>query len=65
MADSSVIMVSVLWVGLPSWANINCITLVTARACSEVIRYGVFALKEASGTAPYFATWLRCGTCYI
>jgi hypothetical protein len=46
--------------GLPSWANINFITLMTAWACSEVIRYGFFALKEAFGTAPYFATWLRC-----
>jgi hypothetical protein len=47
--------------GLPSWANINFITLMTAWACSEVIRYGFFALKEALGTPPYFATWLRCG----
>lgn len=45
--------------GLPGWANINFITLMTAWACSEVIRYGFFALKEAFGTPPYFATWLR------
>eukprot|EP00879_Flechtneria_rotunda_P009963 GHRR01010419.1.p1 GENE.GHRR01010419.1~~GHRR01010419.1.p1 ORF type:complete len:212 (+),score=71.00 GHRR01010419.1:1640-2275(+) len=45
--------------GLPSWLNINFISLMTAWGCSEVIRYGFFALKEAFGTPPYFATWLR------
>jgi very-long-chain (3R)-3-hydroxyacyl-CoA dehydratase len=45
--------------GLPAWANINFITLMTAWCTSEVIRYGFFALKEALGTPPYFATWLR------
>ncbi|KAF8055283.1 PAS2 [Scenedesmus sp. PABB004] len=45
--------------GLPAWANINFITLMTAWGCSEVIRYGFFALKEALGTPPYAATWLR------
>jgi hypothetical protein len=49
--------------GLPAWANINFITLMTAWACSEVIRYGFFALKEALGQPPYFATWLRCACC--
>ncbi|KAF6254850.1 tyrosine phosphatase-like protein [Scenedesmus sp. NREL 46B-D3] len=45
--------------GLPGWANINFISLMTAWGCSEVIRYGFFALKEALGRPPYFATWLR------
>lgn len=45
--------------GLPHWANINFISLMTAWGASEVIRYGFFALKEAFGTPPYFATWLR------
>eukprot|EP00878_Enallax_costatus_P001738 GHUV01001894.1.p1 GENE.GHUV01001894.1~~GHUV01001894.1.p1 ORF type:complete len:277 (+),score=42.02 GHUV01001894.1:100-831(+) len=45
--------------GLPAWANINFISLMTAWAASEIIRYGFFALKEAFGTPPYIATWLR------
>lgn len=45
--------------GLPDWVNINFISLMTAWACSEVIRYGFFALKEALGSPPYFASWLR------
>lgn len=45
--------------GLPHWANINFISLMTAWGASEVIRYGFFALKEAFGTPPYLATWLR------
>jgi very-long-chain (3R)-3-hydroxyacyl-CoA dehydratase len=38
--------------------SISLVSLLTAWALSEVIRYGFFALKEA-GTVPYFATWLR------
>jgi hypothetical protein len=45
--------------GLPSWFNINFISLMTAWGASEVIRYGFFALKEAFGTPPYISTWLR------
>lgn len=45
--------------GLPAWVNINLVSLLTAWGCSEVIRYGFFAAKEAFGTPPYFATWLR------
>lgn len=45
--------------GLPSWFNINFISLMTAWGASEVIRYSFFALKEALGTPPYISTWLR------
>jgi hypothetical protein len=38
--------------------SISLVSLLTAWALSEVIRYGFFALKEL-GTVPYFATWAR------
>lgn len=42
-----------------------CVSLSLVCVCvcvcvSQVIRYGFFALKEALGTPPYFATWARC-----
>lgn len=38
--------------------SISLVSLLTAWALSEVIRYGFFALKEL-GAVPYFATWAR------
>jgi very-long-chain (3R)-3-hydroxyacyl-CoA dehydratase len=41
--------------------SISLVSLLSAWAVSEIIRYGFFALKEALGNdgVPYFATWLR------
>jgi len=43
---------------LPFNITLNLITLLTAWCCSEVIRYGFFAFKEA-GKEPYVMQWLR------